>query len=100
MRRELRSDLNLTMETGDDEQGGFFDFTISHTDPLKDAVMFVYHDVNDEEKKIIEYTFGIGGEQPHNITETAQKLGRSPSYVKTRMKKLAREINNVRMSRS
>lgn len=99
MQRELRSDLNLTQKENDDE-GGFFDFTFQHTDPLRDSIEFVYFDSNDEEKKILEYTFGFGGEQEHNITEIAKKLRRSPSYVKTRMKRLAREIQNVRMSRS
>ena len=97
MQIELRRDLNITSKKEDDTESGFFDYTFAKTDPLKEAVEFVYFDSPAENKKILEYTFGIGGTEILAPKEIAKKLFKTEFYIKQNLKKLAIEINNARL---
>lgn len=98
MQRELRRDLSITSKEDDnDDLGGFFDYSIKKSDSLKDAIQLVYFDANYEDKKIIEYVFGIGGKQILAPKEIAQKLHKQEAYIKQRLKAIAIEINNARL---
>jgi len=97
MQIELRRDLSIAAKKEDDETGGFFDYTFSTTDPLKEAIQFVYFDSSTEDKKLLEYTFGIGGTKILSPKEIGNKLHRPEGYIKQRLKILAMEITNARM---
>ncbi len=97
MQVELRRDLSIGAKKEDEDAGGFFDYTFSTTDPLKEAIQFVYFDASKEDKKILEYTFGIGGTVITAPKEIAQKLNRTENFIKQRLKVLAMEIHSARM---
>ena len=100
MQIELRKDLNVMSKDDDtgDELGGFFDFSTAGTqDTLKEAVEFVYFDSGAEDKKIIEYTFGIGGKSTISPSEIALKLHKPEAHIKARFKRIAQEIQNARL---
>lgn len=93
MQSEMRKDLNIKQKSQSDENpGGFYDFTISQPDELQKAIEFVYHDSDSEKKKIIEYVFS----EDLKTSEIANKLGRSESYIRKKMKEIARDIDDVR----
>ena len=98
MQIELRKDLSIAAQSDTDGgTKGFFDYSFSTTDVLKEAIEFVYFDASSEDKKILEYVFGIGGKQilaPKNISF---KINRTELYVKKRLKFLAQEIQNARL---
>jgi DNA-directed RNA polymerase sigma subunit (sigma70/sigma32) len=97
MQIELRRDLSIAAKKEDEDAGGFFDYTFSTTDPLKEAIQFVYFDSSAEDKKILEYTFAIGGEKTLAPKEIAKKLHKTEGFIKLRLKVLAMEINNARL---
>ena len=99
MQLELRNDLNIVArDDSSDEQGGFFDYSQdSSNSKLKDALMLVYYDADSEDKKILEYSFGIGGGKQKKISEIAPLIHKSDSYVKRHLKQLARDIQNARL---
>lgn len=98
MQRELRKDLSIVARKEEDEDSrGFFDYTFTSTDPLKEAIEFVYFDSSMEDKKILEYVFGLGGKQILAPRDIALKINRSETYIKKRLKILAQEIQNVRL---
>jgi len=99
MQTELRRDLNMARAMQEEESGQFFDLLQKPgQDPLKEAIEYVYFDASPEDKKILEYAFGIGGQQILRPREIAQKLNRTENYIRTRFKILASEINYVRNS--
>jgi len=98
MQSELRSDLSISSKSDDsDDLGGFFDYSFKTADPLKEAVQFVYFDSSAQHKKILEYTFGIGGSEILAPREIAAKLFKTESYIKMQLKILAREIQSARL---
>lgn len=99
MQSELRRDLNIVNKEDDTEDGGdFFDYSdLNKHDTLKDALMFVYYDSSAEDKKILEYTFGIGSKKIMSPAQIAGKLKKPESYIKRKLKLLAQEITNARL---
>ncbi len=98
MQSELRSDLSISSNSDDgDEMGGFFDYTLKSTDTLKEAIEFVYFDSSAERKKLLEYTFGIGGSVILAPKEIAKKMFKTENYIKVQLKLLAKEIQNARL---
>jgi DNA-directed RNA polymerase specialized sigma subunit len=91
MQTELRSDILI--QQGKDE--AFFDTTFNPTDKTKDVLMFVYYQSDPEERKILEYTFGIGGNPILGATDIAARLGKSPAEVRTMSKKLHATITEA-----
>lgn len=88
MQSELRSDILITQ--GKEE--AFFDTTFNPTDQDRDVVEFVYYQSSPEEKKVLEYTFGIGGNPKLSTSDIATRLGKTPGEIRTMSKKLAKTI--------
>jgi hypothetical protein len=92
MQKELRQDLNIN--TGDPEEG-FFDYSMNVTDPLKESVEYVYYESAPDEKKILEYTFGLGGNPKLSVKDIALKLNKTEMQVRKIRKELAEKITKV-----
>jgi RNA polymerase primary sigma factor len=88
MQSELRQDLNITQ--GKEE--AFFDVGYNVTDKTRDVVEFVYYSVGAEEKKVLEYWFGMGGVQKLTVEEMAEKLHKTPAQIRDISKELAQKI--------
>jgi DNA-directed RNA polymerase sigma subunit (sigma70/sigma32) len=86
---ELRKDLTIMQIEDSFDSGGFYDDTIEERPGVKNALEFAYFDATPEEKKILEYTFGIKGQLREPISIIAMKLGKTESYVRNKQKKLA-----------
>jgi len=97
MQAELRKDLNLSTKDDDEGIGGFFDYSLKTNDTLKNALEFVYYDAGPQDKKILEYTFGLNGKQILPPAQIAFKANMPESAVKGRLKILAKEIKNARL---
>jgi DNA-directed RNA polymerase sigma subunit (sigma70/sigma32) len=78
MQTELRSDILI--QQGKEE--AFFDTGFNPTDKKMDIVQFVYYQSGPEEKKILEYIFGLGGNPKLLIPEIAERLGKSATEVR------------------
>jgi DNA-directed RNA polymerase sigma subunit (sigma70/sigma32) len=91
MQSELRQDLNITQ--GKEE--AFFDVGYNITDHTRDIVEFVYYSVGPEDKKILEYWFGIGGSPKLSVEEMALKMNKSPAQIRDMSKKLAEQIRQA-----
>jgi DNA-directed RNA polymerase sigma subunit (sigma70/sigma32) len=92
MQTELRQDLNIV--SGAPEEG-FFDYKYTQSDPLRDIIEFVYYESSPEERKILEYTFGLGGFSKLSVSEIAIKLGKTEAQVRKIRKELAEKINKA-----
>ncbi|MGV8131147.1 MAG: sigma-70 domain-containing protein [Candidatus Pacearchaeota archaeon] len=88
---EQRKDL--TMVSGEDI---FYEDQFRTQDITLEAIWFVYYDVGAEDRKILEYTFGLFGNMKQPVAEIAKKLNKSESYVLKRYKDLAEKINSTR----
>lgn len=97
MQIELRRDLSIASKEDGDDLKGFFDYSFSQTNTLKEAIEFVYFDSGSEDKKILEFIFGIGGKQILAPKEIGLKLNKPDTYIKRRLKILAREIRNAQL---
>jgi len=96
LQTELRKDLSMEL-AGDDEQKGFYMFARpEEEDPrAKQAREFVYFDADAIDKKILEYTYGIGGVPRLKFNEIIRRLKISDSNLKKRKKDLANRINEL-----
>lgn len=97
---ELRSDLSIDTGSGDDEEmGRFFEFMSNPYSPeqfkVKQAIEFVYYDVDPIDKKIMEYSFGLAGMQKLKDKDIAVRLGMSPQQLSKRKKKLGQLLREV-----
>ena len=91
MQSELRQDLNIVQG----KETAFFDVGFNMTDQTREAVEFVYYSVGAEEKKILEYWFGIGGNPRLSVDDMALKLNKTPAYIRDVSKELARKIHEA-----
>ena len=92
---ELRKDLTIMQVEDAMDSGGFYDDTIEERPEVLNALEFVYFDASPEEKKILEYSFGIKGQKKEPLSTIALKLGKTESYVRNRQKKLALSIKGA-----
>ena len=92
MSNEIRSDLNIN--TGDEGDSGFFDASFNTSDKTKEILYFIYHspNSNDTTKKIIEYSFGFGGNTVINTPEIARKLNLPESEVRKIRSNIAKKV--------
>jgi hypothetical protein len=58
-----------------------------------DIVQFVYYQSDPEEKKVLEYTFGLGGNPKLTSQEIALRINKPVSEVRDVAKKLAQTIS-------
>lgn len=91
MQKELRQDLNIIQ--GKEE--AFFDVNFNTSDTTRDIVEFIYYSSTPEEKKLLEYWFGIGGTPKLGIDEIAMKLNKPVADVRKMSKELARKITEA-----
>jgi DNA-directed RNA polymerase specialized sigma subunit len=91
MQTELRSDI--LVQQGKDE--AFFDTGYNPTDRTKDIVQFVYYQASPEDKKILEYSFGIGGNPVLSTADMAARLGRTPAEIRDAAKRLHATITEA-----
>jgi RNA polymerase primary sigma factor len=94
---EQRAELGIDFESDDDEGGGFF-FDVNpeaQTSPTERALGYVYFESDPVDKKILEYSLGIGGVPKLNLGETKKRLKLSDSEFNKRRRKLARDINEL-----
>ncbi len=91
MQNELRSDILITQ--GKEE--AFFDTTYNPSDRSRDIVEFVYYQSSPEEKKVLEYTFGMGGNPKLSTADIAMRLNKTPAEVGSMKKRLAQTIKDA-----
>lgn len=91
MQSELRSDILITQ--GKEE--AFFDTTFNPTDQDRDVVEFVYYQSAPDEKKVLEYTFGMGGNPRLSTADIATRLGKTPAEIRAISKRLAKTISEA-----
>ena len=92
MQQELRQDLNIV--TGAPEEG-FFDYSITGADPKRDIVEFVYYESDPEQKKILEYSFGLGGNPQLTVADMATRLNKTEAQIRNMRKELAAKIQKA-----
>lgn len=91
MQSELRQDLTLTQ--GKEE--AFFDNDFNVSDPNRDIVEFVYYSVDPERQKVLEYSFGLGGNPRLSVEEIAVKLNKTPAEIRDMRKVLAQMVREA-----
>lgn len=92
MEQELRNDLTMSPSASDEED--FFDADYNKTDETMEIVQFVYWDptLSNEQRKLLEYKFGLGGQPRLEIKDIALRLGRSETYTRKLAADLADRI--------
>lgn len=97
LQSELRKDLSTSVIEEDDDETGFYKYIQQTTqDPKqKEAIEFVYFDSDPVDKKILEWTLGVYGNQTLPAKEIARKLGLTDFQLKQRKEKLAKEISEL-----
>ena len=97
LQKEQRSDLHMTLPEADDGGGGF-SYYIAPDDEnpeAREALEFTYFDAEQTDKKILEYTFGMGGNQKLTNQKIKAKLNLTESELRKRRKKLAGNIKEL-----
>jgi DNA-directed RNA polymerase specialized sigma subunit len=96
LQSELRKDLSMTVED-DSDAGGFYFYSDTTTaDPkLLQALEFVYFDADNIDKKILEYTFGMGNTPKLLSGQIISKLRISGNELRTRKAALGKEIKQL-----
>ena len=84
---------DLTMISGEDI---FYEDQFRAQDATLEAIWYVYYDVDNEDKKILEYTFGLFGNPKLPISEIAMKIGKTETHILKQYKNLADRINDAR----
>lgn len=91
MQSELRQDLNITQ--GKEE--AFFDVGFNTSDAARDIVEFVYYSVSPEEQKIMEYSFGIGGNPKLTPEQIALRTNKTVGQVRIMQKDLVAQVRKA-----
>jgi DNA-directed RNA polymerase sigma subunit (sigma70/sigma32) len=94
MQQELRRDLSQAPK-GEDEE--FFDADYNKTNETREIIEFIYWDpiTTNEEKKILEFSFGIGGNPKLDVKDIALRLNKSETYIRKLRAKLAEKIQRA-----
>lgn len=92
MQSELRQDLNVVQ--GKEE--AFFDVGFNTSDVTRDIVEFVYYSVGPEEQKILEFTFGMGGNPRLTPEQIALRVNKTVGQVRSMQKDLAAQIQKAK----
>lgn len=97
LQNELRSDLHMELPSAEEDPGGFYIYVRPQTsDPkLQEAFDFVYHDSDNTDKKILEYTFGYGGSPQITSQEIKRKLKLTETQLRRRKENLARQMKEL-----
>lgn len=94
---EQRNDLHMELPSAEADDGGFsYYIQPDTTDPkLKEALEFVYFDAGPADKKILEYTFGMGGTRKITASEIKLKLKITESELRKRKAALAKQLREL-----
>ena len=92
MQKELRQDLNIVQ--GKEE--AFFDSSYNTSDRDRDLVEFAYYSASPDEKKVLEYWFGMGGSPRLTVDEMAIRMNKTPAEIRLISKELARKIKEAK----
>lgn len=94
---ERRNDLHMELPGADEDAGGFSYYVAPEVeDPiLREALEFVYFDASPVDKKILEYTFGMGGTPKISAKEIKMKLSLTETELRKRKNALAQEIKKL-----
>jgi len=92
MQTELRQDLNIVQ--GKEE--AFFDVGFNLSDRSRDLVEFAYYGADPEEKKVIEYWFGMGGSPKLGVNEIAARMNKTPAQIRDISKSIALKISEAK----
>lgn len=97
LQTEQRSDLHMELQSSDSFGEGFSYYVSPNLeDPQqREAVQFVYFDANPIDKKILEYTMGLGGTPKKTNKEIKEALKLSESELKKRRENLAKQIKEL-----
>lgn len=95
MLTEQRSDITLSQSM---EEAGWWDKDRLTTDSTKELIEFAYYDptVSMEEKKILEYSFGLGGMPKLSVKEMALRLNKPESYIRKLGRQIAEKIQTLK----
>jgi RNA polymerase nonessential primary-like sigma factor len=91
MLSEQRTDITLRQSL---EEAGWWDKDRIVTDINKELIEYAYYDrdLSMEERKILEYWFGLHGNPKLSVKEMALKMGRPESYIRKVGRKIAEKI--------
>lgn len=94
---ELRKDLSTSIISEDDDGTGFYEYVspMGYDPKTKEAIDFVYFDSDSTDKKILEYTLGLYGNQKRKAKEIATLLNINEIELKNRKLKLAKQIKEL-----
>jgi len=94
---ERRADLHMELAKVDEDGGSFSYYIAPDTEDsiVKEAVQFVYFDADPINKKILEYTFGLGGVKKETAQNIKLKLGLSEGELRKRKEDLATQIKEI-----
>ncbi len=96
LQSELRKDLSMTIEEDSDAGGFYFYADNTQTDPkLLQALEFVYFDADPIDKKILEYTFGMGNTRKLLSGDIETKLRINGAELRRRKAALGLEIKSL-----
>lgn len=97
LQSERRNDLHMELPASDSSEGGFSFYIMPDIeDPkVREAVEFVYFDAEPVSKKIMEYTFGLGGVKKITNKEIKQKLKLTETELKKRKTQIAKDIRSM-----
>lgn len=90
METELRQDL--TIGTGREDVSSFFDTSFYAKDKTHEILQFMYYAADPIKKKILEYSFALGGNPKLTTTEIAQRLKLPETQVRKIKSAIAVEV--------
>jgi len=91
MLTEQRRDLSMI--SGEDI---LYENALKGQDVTLEAIYYVYYTVGNEDKKILEWTFGLFGNQRLSVSDIAFRLNKSETYIHKKYKELIEQINSAR----
>jgi len=97
LQSELRKDLSTSIIEDDEDETGFFQYLApTGQDPHRDeAIEFVYYDADPVDKKIMEKTLGLYGNQQMTAKDIALSLKLTDAELKKRKEYIAKQISEL-----
>jgi len=92
MNAELRQDLSIG--TGKEDTSSFFDAGFHSKNKALEIARLIYHTAPNKTKKIMEYTFGWGGNPQLTTAEIADRLNMPESQVRKIRSQIAVDVEN------
>lgn len=95
MLTEQRTDITLRQSM---EEAGWWDKEKIKTDVTRELIEFAYHSptIGMEERKVMEYAFGLGGMPKLSVKDMAFRMNKPESYIRKLGKQIAEKIQPIR----